>query len=157
MGANQELRNRAAIAFYLVLRNRWVARHQQRCANDIAVTNAVMETKLWEIGFLLVVFGQAYKHNQKPLALGGKGVGRRFCSTSRSAVFSIVTVSRGVIWRRKNATINRPRSERSSSTCLCATWSRIKTTRSAAAGKPATNKSRTIAKRSDLTERRSLR
>jgi hypothetical protein len=40
---------------------------------DIAVTNAVMGTKLWEIGFLLVVFGQAYKHNQKPLALGGKG------------------------------------------------------------------------------------
>jgi hypothetical protein len=32
---------------------------------DMAVTNAVMETKLWEIGFLLVVFGQAYKHNQK--------------------------------------------------------------------------------------------
>jgi hypothetical protein len=62
---------------------------------DMAVTNEVMETRLWEIRFLLVVFGQAYKHNQRPSRQGDrKWVGRRSCSTIRNAVISIIPVSR---------------------------------------------------------------
>lgn len=62
---------------------------------DMAVTNAVMETRLWEIRFLLVVFGQAYKHNQRPSRQGDrKRVGRRSCSTIRNAVISIIPVNR---------------------------------------------------------------